>query len=1047
MRIVQQQIQHLQELNSEFIFHKQAALWTQIGDRANGNFFRCKGPHNAKTLVTHLRQEDGSISWDPVEMRNIATRFYNTLLEAEKDSEEARECRNKVWDKIQPKISKEMNDLLLAPMTEEELREALQALPRNSCPGLDGLSSAFFLEYWDVIKTDLCEAFNNIFQRGYMPESFTEGFIYMIPKGEGPSDDMRKWRPITILNTVYKIYAKAWSVRIQAVLPLVIHPSQTGFIKERSILDNIFTFWEMSAVASKTNQDLAVILLDFEKAYDRVDWMFLEGTLQRFGFSENWIKGMAALYRMAHSRVMLAGEYGPRFRIERSVRQGCPLAPFLFLFVAEAMHVFLTSQEAGLQGIRLPITLHELVDVEFADDTALYMHGSLQNLKRLELGLQTFCKASGAKINWNKSMALWISKGPPPQWMPHQDFRWIQRGIGVRYLGCQIGVDLPAKLQIAPMLLTIKKKLLFWSSAKLSFAGRVVVVNHVILSTLWYIASCWIFSRACIGQLRRLIRNFLWSGREGTSAAAKVSWEVISLPTKQGGLGIIDPLDQSRALLAKLVVRGFMPGQECWKELFLRRCYECAPRNGAPWPDEARWIFAKDFHLPSSRKWEDRFINGIFAAWAYVKKGLCRKMPTTEDEVARQPIIWNANITLLNGQMIGSQPKLAWGKLAAGPGRSLGDWKAFINLPDVLQENQISRMYGGMTMYHQVQQVVHNTVFHLTDTIVTEWYGAFTRNGVLIAVRGISADRKCLFYEIGPIGQLCKVEIECELVQQTILKRVRIVGYDGKKWYVDPRLEDINNYWKLWVYGLRPLIRLSWDPGEYTWQDPLDRSSKSYAFFQYSVKLGRRILSAQRCITPAAMRHWMHYGLSLEFLQQFWETLWKRQQAQAITHFQWLLVHKALPVGLWLQKMGYDPACKGCGFPMESQKHCLWDCTLAQSVWKRVLRIVAYVFTQCTLSWGMAMWSTLQPMVLSYELESVDKVICLTRGTLSLVPMQQIVDVRYVKEMQPLWEILSSTTIWHIWNGHCALVLDNRATDNVVFVREIWFDIVLTLRG
>ena len=138
----------------------------------------------------------------------------------------------------------------------------------------------FFLEYWDVIKTDLCEAFNNIFQRGYMPESFTEGFIYMIPKGEGPSDDMRKWRPITILNTVYKIYAKAWSVRIRAVLPLIIHPSQTRFIKERSILDNIFTFWI-------TNQDLAVILLDFEKAYDRVDWIFLEGTLQRFGFSEN----------------------------------------------------------------------------------------------------------------------------------------------------------------------------------------------------------------------------------------------------------------------------------------------------------------------------------------------------------------------------------------------------------------------------------------------------------------------------------------------------------------------------------------------------------------------------------------------------------------------------------------------------------------------------------------------------------------------------------------------------------------------------------------
>ena len=795
------------------------------------------------------------------------------------------------------------------------------------------------------------------------------------------------------------------------------------------------------------NPTFATILNDFEKAYDRVDWMFLEGTLQRFGFSEEWIKGMAALYRKAHSTVLLAGDYGPRFPIERSVRQGCPLAPFLFLFVAEAMHVFLASQEAGLKGIRMPVTMQELVDAEFADDTTFYMKGSLQNLIRLEMGMQIFCKASGAKINWNKSMALWISKNPPPPWMPHQDFRWIQRGIGVRYLGCQIGVDLSAKLQIAPMLLTIKKKLLFWSSAKLSFAGRVVVANHVLLATIWYIASCWIFSRSCIGQIRRLIRNFLWTRREGTAVAAKVSWEVISLPTTQGGLGIIDPLDQSRALLAKLVVRGFMPGQECWKELLMRRCYECAPRNGAPWPDEVRWIFAKDFHLPSSRKWEDRFINGLFAAWARVKIGLCKMMPATEDEVARQPIVWNSNITLPSGQMIGSQPKLAWGKFATGPGRTMAALKAFISLPNILKENRLSSMHGGVTMYQQVQQAVHNTMFSLSDAIGTKWYGAFTRNGILIAVRGISADNKCFFYEMGLDGQLSKVDVECELVQQTTLRRVRIVGYSGKKWYVDPSLESIASNWKLWVYGLRPLIRLLWDPGEYTWQDPLDRNGQKLGFFQYSVKLGRHILLAQRCITPSAMRYWMHNGLSLEFLQQFWVALWKRQQAQAITHFQWLLVHRSLPVGLWLQKMGYDQACKGCGSPVETQKHCLWDCGIAQGIWRRILRIMTYVVTDCTLSWGMAMWSTLQPMVLSYEMESVDKVICINRGILSSMPMQHIGVVRYDKEMQPLWEILSSITMWHIWKARCARVLGNRATHNVVSVREIWLDIVLTLRG
>ena len=119
-----------------------------------------------------------------------------------------------------------------------------------------------------------------------MPQSFGAGLIFLIPKGEGVLDDIRKWRPITILNTVYKILAKAISLRIQPLLGELIHHTQTGFVKERSILDNIFAFWEATALAKLRHKDMAVLLLDFEKAYDRVDWSFLEGTLARFGFEE-----------------------------------------------------------------------------------------------------------------------------------------------------------------------------------------------------------------------------------------------------------------------------------------------------------------------------------------------------------------------------------------------------------------------------------------------------------------------------------------------------------------------------------------------------------------------------------------------------------------------------------------------------------------------------------------------------------------------------------------------------------------------------------------
>ena len=88
-----------------------------------------------------------------------------------------------------------------------------------------------------------------------------------------------------MLNTIYKIMAKTLCNWLQTVLWNIIHASQTGFLKDRSIMDNIFVFWEITSLARTMNEDMAVLFLDFKKAYDRVEWGFLEGVMQRVGFS------------------------------------------------------------------------------------------------------------------------------------------------------------------------------------------------------------------------------------------------------------------------------------------------------------------------------------------------------------------------------------------------------------------------------------------------------------------------------------------------------------------------------------------------------------------------------------------------------------------------------------------------------------------------------------------------------------------------------------------------------------------------------------------
>ena len=112
-------------------------------------------------------------------------------------------------------------------------------------------------------------------------------------------------------------------------------------------------------MAKLRREDLAVLLLDFEKAYDRVDWGFLEGSLSRFGFEDQWIRGVAALYRSASSQVLLAGGRGPSFDLSRSVRQGCPLAPFLCLFFAEVMCIYLATRLSLAGSARLSLAVSD----------------------------------------------------------------------------------------------------------------------------------------------------------------------------------------------------------------------------------------------------------------------------------------------------------------------------------------------------------------------------------------------------------------------------------------------------------------------------------------------------------------------------------------------------------------------------------------------------------------------------------------------------------------------------------------------------------------
>jgi mannosylglycoprotein endo-beta-mannosidase len=250
-------------------------------------------------------------------------------------------------------VTGDANASLVSNLSLEEVGRAIRALPKGKTPGHDGIPMEFFQECEQEIAPDLLQTFTTLLSEGETSAYINKGVITLIPKS-GDHARLNNWRPITLFGSIYKILAKVLARRLQAVLPNIIRPNQTGFMEGRSILDNVFIAQEALSWAEESNQDLVLLHLDFEKAFDRIEWGFLFGALEKFGFGDTWIRWVKALYKGASSVVKLNGKIGPDFKLVRSVRQGCPLAPYLFILAMDVLGYMLADPKNEVEGLSLP---------------------------------------------------------------------------------------------------------------------------------------------------------------------------------------------------------------------------------------------------------------------------------------------------------------------------------------------------------------------------------------------------------------------------------------------------------------------------------------------------------------------------------------------------------------------------------------------------------------------------------------------------------------------------------------------------------------------
>uniref|UniRef100_A0A670HXI2 Reverse transcriptase domain-containing protein n=1 Tax=Podarcis muralis TaxID=64176 RepID=A0A670HXI2_PODMU len=485
-----------------------------------------------QSVINKIKLEDQTIE-DPTEIKGKFLQFYEALFK-KKEDEDINEIGRYLDRNGGGQLTEEDETLLNEPITVEEVRYTIKKMKPGKAPGPDGFSQKYYKSLEEHLAPVLCKVINNILQGGGIPDSWREAHITVIPKADSDRLDIKNYRPISLLNNDYKIFAGIMANRLKKYLNKVIHKDQAGFLPGRQIKDNVRHVINIIEYLERRNDiPAALIFIDAEKAFDNVSWHFLIKCMEKVGIRGPFLEGIKSIYSGQRAKLIINNYLTKSFMITKGTRQGCPLSPLLFIMVLEVI-LNKIRETSGIRGIKIGIKEYKLK--AYADDLVITVENPTKGINKVIELMEEFGRLSGFKLNKDKTKMLTrnVDEKSKNKIESETGIKIVKK---VKYLGIWLSsknINLVEDNYIR-IWRECKKDLDSWSRLQLSWEGRMAAIKMSILPRMIFLFQNIpvIRGTTMFKEWQRTLSRFIWQGKR-----ARIKFKLLTDRRERGGFAV-----------------------------------------------------------------------------------------------------------------------------------------------------------------------------------------------------------------------------------------------------------------------------------------------------------------------------------------------------------------------------------------------------------------------------------------------------------------------------------------------------------------------------